>query len=153
MMGRKVQANGGLIAALLAALILVTGCGFSEGGNANAAERGQSTQEVSLDAAADGSQVELSAGQVLVITLASNPTTGYRWEVIDLDTAVLRQVGEAEFQSSDAGDAPLVGAGGVEVFHFEAAGSGQTALTLVYHRPWEEGVDPLETFAVQITVR
>jgi predicted secreted protein len=46
-----------------------------------------------------------------------------------------------------------VGAGGVEVFRFEAAGSGQTDLTLVYHRPWEKGVDPLETFAVQITVR
>jgi inhibitor of cysteine peptidase len=152
-MGRKVRTNGGFIAALLVVLVLVTGCGFSEGGDANAAERDQGMQEVVLDAVADGSQVELAAGQILVITLASNPTTGYRWEVVDLDTAVLQQMGEAEFQSSDAGGTPLVGAGGVEVFRFEAAGSGQTALTLVYHRSWEEGVDPLETFAVQITVR
>ena len=152
-MGRKVCANGGFFAALLVVLVLVTGCGFSGSGDADAAERDRGPQEVSLDAAADGSQVELAAGQVLVITLASNPTTGYGWEVVDLDTAVLQQVGEAEFQSSDSGDAPLVGAGGVEVFRFEAAGSGQTDLTLVYHRPWEKGVDPLETFAVQITVR
>jgi predicted secreted protein len=41
----------------------------------------------------------------------------------------------------------------VEVFRFEAVEAGETLIELVYHRPWEEGVEPLETFSIQVIVR
>jgi len=106
-------------------------------------------KEVKLDAAAHGSQVELQKGQTLVITLESNPTTGFRWEVVEIDEPILRQIGEAEFKP----ESEALGAGGTETFHFEAVNAGQTALELVYHRPWEEDVEPLETFSLQVVVR
>jgi inhibitor of cysteine peptidase len=46
----------------------------------------------------------------------------------------------------------LVGAPGVETLRFQAVDSGETTLQLVYHRPWEAGVAPLETFAALVIV-
>jgi len=107
------------------------------------------SNEVKLDAGDAGSQVELKAGQTLVISLEGNPTTGYTWEVAELDEQVLRQIGQAEFKpESDA-----IGAGGVQTLRFETVNSGQTTLKLVYRRPWEEDVEPAETFSVQVVVR
>jgi inhibitor of cysteine peptidase len=104
---------------------------------------------VKLDAGDNGSQVELKSDQTLVISLEGNPTTGYTWEVAELDEGVLKQVGETEFEAeSDA-----VGSGGVQTLRFETVNSGQTDLELVYHRSWEEDEQPADTFSVQVVVR
>ena len=107
------------------------------------------SNEVKLDAGDNGSQVELNAGQTLVVSLEGNPTTGFTWEAAELDEQVLRQVGEAEFKP----DSDAIGAGGVQTLRFETVNSGQTTLNLVYRRPWEEDVEPAETFSVQVSVR
>jgi len=107
------------------------------------------TKEIKLDASANGRQIDLQKGQTLVITLESNPTTGFRWEVVELEESILRQMGEPEFQS----ESDLPGAGGTETWRFKATNAGQTALQLVYRRPWEEGEEPLETFSLQVVVR
>ena len=99
------------------------------------------------------SQVELDQGQVLVITLESNPTTGYQWEPVEGQESVLQQMGEAEFKPSETGEPPLAGSGGSEIFRFKATSSGQMTLQIIYHRSWEEGVEPLKTFSLQVTVR
>jgi inhibitor of cysteine peptidase len=114
---------------------------------------GATSEEVSLSAKDGGGQVEVDAGQILVLTLESNPTTGFSWEVVEAEDSVLRQTGDAEFKEASELDAAPLGAGGVEVFRFEAVGAGETRLELIYHRPWEEGVEPLETFSVQVVVR
>jgi inhibitor of cysteine peptidase len=126
------------VVALLVVSVVVVGCGTA--------------REVRLDASSDGDRIELDLGQVLVITLDSNPSTGFRWEVVEIDGAVLRQVGEAQFESSDRQDPPPPGTGGWETFRFEAVGAGETGLELVYRRPWED-VEPLTTFSVQVSVR
>jgi len=110
-------------------------------------------EEVNVDEGDADSQVELEQGQVLVVTLESNPTTGYGWEVAENQESILEQIGEAEFKQSDTGGPPLVGAGGWEIFRFKAISAGQMTLQLVYRRPWEEGVEPLKTFSLQVVVR
>jgi inhibitor of cysteine peptidase len=109
--------------------------------------------EVHVDVDDAGSQVELEEGQILVVTLESNPTTGYRWEQAENQESILEQMGEAEFKPSETGEPPLVGAGGWEIFRFKAISAGQMTLQLVYHRSWEEGVEPLKTFSLQVVVR
>ena len=108
-----------------------------------------SAKEVKLNANDNGRQVDLQKGQTLVITLESNPTTGYRWEVVEIEESILRQIGEAEFKP----ESEALGAGGTETFRFEAVSAGKMPLALVYHRPWEEGVEPLETFSLEVVVR
>jgi len=109
-------------------------------------------EEVNVNENDADSQVELEQGQILVVTLKSNPTTGYRWEVVETQESILQQMGEAEFKPSDTSGPPLVGAGGWEIFRFKAISTGQISLKLVYHRPWEEGVEPLNTFTLQVVV-
>jgi len=77
------------------------------------------SQAATLTEADDGTRIELSPGQILTITLPSNPTTGYSWQVAQIDPKTLKQQGEAEYQQS-SGSKDLVGAGGTETFRFEA---------------------------------
>jgi len=107
-------------------------------------------KQATLTAADNGSQVELKVGAQIVISLDGNPSTGFTWEAKDLDTAMFEQVGDPTFISSDPG---LVGAGGTLILTFEALKAGAATLTLVYHRPWETGIDPIDTFAVTVTVK
>jgi inhibitor of cysteine peptidase len=132
---KKFKAFGPVSLLLLGILSLGVGCGASK--------------EVKVDASQDGGQVDLAKGQVLVVTLESNPTTGYRWEAVELDVEVLRQVGDAEFKPQS----DLIGAPGVEITRFQAVEAGQAMLRMVYHRPWETDVEPLETFSVGVTVK
>ena len=99
----------------------------------------------------DGGLIELELGEILVVTLESNPSTGYRWEQAENNESILEQLGEAEFKPSETGDPPTVGAGGWEIFRFKAISAGQITLELVYHRSWED-VEPLKTFSIQVLV-
>jgi len=105
--------------------------------------------KVSIGSDANGSSIELEKGQVLVLKLASNPTTGYDWAYTGLDTAILQQKGDVAYKS----DSALIGSGGVDTWTFEVVGSGQTHLQLVYHRNWEKDIPPLETFDLDIVVK
>ena len=97
-------------------------------------------------------RVTVALGQIFTVTLESNPSTGYRWEWVDHQDSIVEQMGEAQFKPRETGDPPLVGAGGWESFDFKAVHQGQMTLKLVYRRPWEEGVEPLKTFSLQVTV-
>lgn len=108
------------------------------------------SSEVEIGSDANGIQIELNIGQVLVISLASNPSTGYGWHVVEIDEAILRQVGETELIQEQT-DEQIVGAGGTEVLRFEVVGSGTTTLTLTYDRSWED-LPPEETFTVTVIV-
>ena len=137
-----------LVFIVLGMVMVLVGCGPVNDMDADA-----KSEEVTLSAKDNGGKVEVDAGQTLVLTLESNPSTGFSWEVIESDDAVLRPKAEPEFKVTSELDPPPPGAGGVEIFRFEAVEAGETLLTLVYHRPWEEGVEPLETYSIQITVR
>jgi inhibitor of cysteine peptidase len=103
---------------------------------------------VLLDAGDGGGNVALEPGQLLSVVLDANPTTGYRWDPIDLDEAVLAQVsGEFNAPATDA-----VGASATQTLIFRAVAPGATTLTLAYARPWES-VEPAETFTVQVAVQ
>ncbi|MBE3039303.1 MAG: protease inhibitor I42 family protein [Chloroflexi bacterium] len=108
------------------------------------------TKQANLTTADNGSQVEVKVGEQIFITLDGNPSTGYTWESKDLDTTMFEQVGDPAFSSSNP---DLIGSGGTLTLTFKALKAGTAALTLVYHRPWETGVDPIDTFAVTVTVK
>ncbi len=97
---------------------------------------GCGTNGNSLTEADNGKQITLRAGDTLTVTLESNPTTGYSWQVMYLDQTVLVQDGQPEYKQA-SGSEGLVGAGGTETFHFKAVGPGEASLGLGYMRPWE----------------
>ena len=113
---------------------------------------GCTTREaVLLDKGDSGTQISLETGQTLAIRLPSNPTTGYIWEAVALEQAILTQLGAAEYEP-DRGEI-AEGAGGMETFYFEATAPGRVELTLIYHQPFEPDEAPAETFTVTIEIR
>ena len=125
-------------------LIAITGLLY-----ACAAEASQEQSTIQLTEADAGRLVELRVGDILEVTLPGNPTTGFQWEVSEINSAILEPIGEPKFEPSSN----AVGSGGNVTLRFEAVGTGQTELTLIHHRPFEENIPPMQTFEVTITVR
>ncbi len=94
--------------------------------------------------------INLTTGRFLVITLEGNPTTGYTWEVEELNEQVLQQVGDIAFVQ-DYAEPGLVGVPGKQIATFEVVGAGDATIKMVYHRPWETEVEPLDTFTLNVT--
>ncbi|BCD84090.1 peptidase inhibitor [Pseudomonas solani] len=94
--------------------------------------------------------IELDKGQLLVLTLPSNPTTGFRWVVKDAAPGVLRSLGPEVYDTPE--EAGLVGGAGESTWRFNAAQSGEGRLLLVYQRPWEADVAPEQTFDCKVSV-
>ena len=108
-----------------------------------------SPADITLTNSDDGKAIDLKAGQMLAVRLDSNPSTGYSWQISQVDDAVLKPQGEPLF--IQPADAPP-GAGGAQVFLFTAAAGGQTTLVLVYKRSFEPDVAPVQTFTVHVKV-
>lgn len=107
-----------------------------------------SSQEISGKQVAE-MRIDVAVGQEFTVTLASNATTGYHWELsAPLDEAVVRLIG-SDYRAADT---KLLGAPGKEVWTFQAVGPGQTVITLKYVRPWEKNVAPIETASYRVTV-
>jgi inhibitor of cysteine peptidase len=128
------------IARAATALVLVTltaaGCG------------GDGETTLDLSAADSGAAIEVEPGTVLVLTIDSNQTTGFRWNLVQEPDA-----GVLAFRSStyEEPEEPLPGSGGVEVWRFEAIGEGTTSFELGYFQPWEPDVIEDE-FSITVTV-
>jgi len=96
-----------------------------------------------------GQQITLSPGDSLVVTLDSNATTGFSWSVAGIsDETVVDEVSN-EYQAPDS---ELMGAGGQEVWTFEAVDEGTSTIEMQYSRSWETEVEPAETFIVTVVV-
>lgn len=78
--------------------------------------------------------VILAAGRPVVLTLESNPSTGYAWEVVE--TINLRVEEPIEVVPAPSTGRPLVGAPGTAVIRLTPRGKGPASLKLIYKRPW-----------------
>jgi len=84
--------------------------------------------------------VEVGVGDSLIVTLCSNPSTGFQWaESAEIsDQTVLKQVGH-KFVSPQSEPPPPPGTPGQEVWTFEARKQGTSTISMEYSRPWEGG--------------
>ena len=105
--------------------------------------------EIEVDIEDNGTQVSLEKGDFLLVSLSSNSSTGYQWEVADINTSVLQQVqvGESTYVLPES---PLIGASGIEVFRFRAVDSGTSSLKLIYKQPWSTEV--ARTYVLEVLI-
>ncbi|WP_313085299.1 protease inhibitor I42 family protein [Pseudomonas sp.] len=93
--------------------------------------------------------VSLQPGQKLIVSLPSNPATGYRWSARDISDDQLKSLGPEVF-SSPKND--LVGGDGISTWRFQADQPGSGRLYLTYQRPWELDREPAGLFDCRIEV-
>ena len=74
----------------------------------------------------------LQNGQQLIVSLPSNPTTGYRWILHESAPEQLRSLGPEVF-SNPKDD--MIGGDGLSTWRFEARQAGSGRLYLTYQRP------------------
>ncbi|MBN1660220.1 MAG: protease inhibitor I42 family protein [Anaerolineae bacterium] len=103
--------------------------------------------EIQVTERDQGRTIDLK-GEILALSLESNPATGYGWMVRGANARVVRQVGE-EWIASVPGK---LGAPGTQVLRFAGVGKGRTTLNLEYRRPWETDTAPARTFRVDVNV-
>lgn len=95
-----------------------------------------------------GKTVEIRIGDELDIILEAKPTTGYVWEVIAINSTVLK-LSSSNFVVNDN----AIGASGMETIKFQALTEGQTELNLHFHRSFESNKLPLKTFALTVIIK
>ena len=100
---------------------------------------------IALDEKAAGSTIELAVGEEAELSLAENPTTGFRWRLPPDAPDAIALVAD----SFTPGARP--GQGGVRVLRWRGARAGTAPLTLVLGRSWQAG--GARTFAVTLVVR
>lgn len=83
--------------------------------------------------------VEVMVGETFIISLDSNPTTGYVWEA-QLDSNFIKHDREDDRTFYTASEE--IGAGGKEEFKFQPLKSGKTEIIMLYKRVWE--AEPIE---------
>ena len=120
-------------------------------GEEETAPRPDVTGTVEVTAKDQGQTVRAEMGNLIRITLESNPSTGYNWELRDFDYGV------AEFHTSDLvardnGGNVLFGAPGDTVITLQAVKPGTQDITLVYRRQWEPPDQVAETFTFKLEV-
>ncbi len=90
------------------------------------------------------SVLNVGLNNVFEISIESNPTTGYSWQV-EYDESYLEYTWHVYESSSKA-----IGAGGTEYMSFKALKSGETRINLIYKRPWEATALKNQSYTVLI---
>ena len=87
-------------------------------------------------------RIDVRPGETFELRLPSNPSTGYRWELVDPVPETVRPVGVSR---TDPPRGNLVGAPTQETWTFEAARAGTGTIGFVFRRP----TDPATTVPAQ----
>ncbi len=86
---------------------------------------------IDLTAGNNGETISASMGQFLNVKLDSNPSTGYKWNLVTEPTPRILQLISSSYNPPIAGG---VGAGGSETWQWQVVGTGTTTLKLAYFR-------------------
>ena len=100
-------------------------------------------------------EVDLSAAQVLTLTLGSTPSIPCGWQAPDVsESGVLRQTNHESIWPAE-GATPMPGAPGTEVWVFEPVARGETEVSVVCTCLDEEGAEQVVEgrLVVQATVK
>ena len=92
--------------------------------------------------------VTVNAGETFELVVPSNPSTGYRWNIVpELDENIVQFVE----QGYDAEQPVIPGSAGVDVWTFRAVNAGDTTVVLGYYPPGNPN-EPEEvvTFSIHV---
>lgn len=108
---------------------------------------------INLNSDNSGTTVSAGVGDLVIIELKANMTTGFSWEAdpeADDALLVLKSNEYRTFSQLNPEVQPLVGQSGMATFTYQVVDTGTAEISLVYRQPWEKEVEPAKTFHVTI---
>jgi len=144
--------SGAWKAAVIVTALLLVAAGISvalQTGNSTSQPEGI---EVSIFTQQSSTAIPIvvKSGSQFVIKLASNQTTGYKWQLAKQPSAGVAKLISSTYNSPNTG---RLGQGGSEWWTFRAVGKGKTSITLNYLRPWEKNTPPTKSQSFAVTVQ
>ncbi len=96
-------------------------------------------------------QMAVAKGEQILISLASNITTGFSWNETAAigDTNIIQQVSHKTIEATSN----LMGAPGTEQWTLKAMKAGTTKIHFEYSQPWEGGEKAVWSLDLTITVK
>ena len=96
-------------------------------------------------------EVEVNAGDSVIVTLCSNPTTGFQWsELAQISNQTVLKQTDHKYEPAE--EKNIVGGASQEVWTFKALNKGTTTVSMEYSRPGEGGEKGHWTFVATIIV-
>jgi predicted secreted protein len=96
-------------------------------------------------------EIIIGPGDVVKLTVASNPTTGFKWGLASNSSpAVVAQSGDSEYVPPESA---AIGAGGQEIWTFKALKRGTSRISMEYSRPWEGDTKAEWTLTINVSVK
>ena len=105
---------------------------------------------IELTSADSGRSLAATPGDEIIVLLAENPTTGYRWHAEVYGDAVALEADGYRPPPLPEPSQPVFGRGGQREFRFRVLAAGSTVLELKLWREWEGESSVLER--VNVTV-
>ena len=108
---------------------------------------------INLKGADSGKTVSAGVGDLVIIELEANPTTGFTWEAKPLAADAALVLKSKKYESASQRNAeirPMAGQGGMMTFVYRVVKVGKATISLAYRRPWEKTAEPAEKFTVTI---
>jgi inhibitor of cysteine peptidase len=107
-------------------------------------------QSIIVTEAQNGATITLAKGDLLIVTLESNPHSGFDWEIAKNDLAMLELSGPPEFRPDVFW---MTGSNGHQVFRFHAIASGTETLELEYRRASDKTGARAKIFSVIVAIK
>jgi inhibitor of cysteine peptidase len=89
-------------------------------------------------------EIRVIPGNTLIIRLATNPSTGYVWQVAQNNAELLMPLGNPVLEEVGTQD---------QIFCFQGQSIGSTVLEFQYRRPWEKNQPPLNIYRLNLQIR
>jgi predicted secreted protein len=104
----------------------------------------QSTSPISPNAT-----LSVKTNEQFYITLSSNPSTGYSWQVSSVSNPDMVRFVDSQYIRPES---ELIGAPGKQVLTFNALQEGSATIQLEYVQPWETDVPPVSIYVAEVMV-
>lgn len=107
-----------------------------------------SSSVIKLDSDKHCKPLKVKQGQEIIVTLETNPSTGYKWLIVNQPhflTLIEPEPGDA-----NPGRKDIIGKPDRISWHYKIQGKGEDNLRYVYQRPWEKNRDATRTFNCKI---
>jgi predicted secreted protein len=85
-------------------------------------------KSVRIGTESDNSTINLNTFDTLVISLSSNQTTGYSWQIVKIDTSIVKEI-KRNYQENQPANP---GSGGTDNIFFGLAGPGNSEIKMNY---------------------
>jgi len=93
----------------------------------------------------------LRKGDIVEVILNANPSTGYKWQIENIDPLKIKIIEETYTAQKVQRD--IVGSGGKKIYLFKAIKKGNTVIELKYSRPFEKDLPPKKKFHINLDIR